>query len=198
MTLDRVIARDNTEDGVQVRMTISYSPPNLHPRPVTALPIYMDANLTVGVGNDFDLPPGRFEKSWEFTAPLAGRLLGVGGHLHDFGVEVRLEDVATGKVLARVKGQRTPEGRLIRVERKLFAVRGAGLPLREGRTYRVVGVYDNPTGAVIKKGGMAHIVGLFVPEEYARWPRLDLGDPTLQDDLAFLTEMGNGKGHKHH
>ena len=186
-------------EGVQIRLRMGYSPPNLHPRPLDALPIYMDANLTVGKGNDFDLPPGRFEKAWEFTLPLGGRLLGIGGHLHDYGVEVRLEDVATGKVVTRIRSKRTAEGKLVRIERRLFGVSGPGLRLREGKTYRVVGVYDNPTGAVIKKGGMAHIVGLFVPDDYSRWPRLDLGDPTLQDDLAFLTEMGgHGGGHKHH
>jgi hypothetical protein len=186
-------------EGVQVRLKMGYSPPNLEPRPLDALPIYMDANLTVGVGNDYDVPPGRSEKSWEFTPSVGGRLLGIGGHLHDYGVEVRLEDASTGKVLTRVRAKRTPEGKVIRIERKLFGVTGAGLRLREGRAYRVVGVYENPTGALIKKGAMAHIVGLYVPEDYSRWPKLDLSDPTLQDDLAFLTEMGGGgAGHKHH
>jgi hypothetical protein len=185
-------------DGVQVRLTMTYSPPNLQPRPLDALPIYMDANLTVGVGNDFDVPPGRSEKAWEFRPPVGGRLLGVGGHLHDYGVEVRLEDGITGKVLTRIRSKRTPDGKVLRIERRLFGVTGPGLRLKEGHPYRVVGVYDNPTGALIRKGAMAHLVGLYVPDDYSRWPRLDLSDPTLQDDLAFLTEMGGGGGHKHH
>ena len=183
-------------EGVQVRLTMSYSPPNLTPRPLDGLPIYMDVNLTVGVGNDYDVAPGRSEKSYEFTLPVGGRLLGIGGHLHDYGVEVRLEDARTGKVLTRIESIRTDEGKVTRIERKLFGVLGAGLRLKEGHPYRVVGVYDNPTGAVIKKGAMAHIVGLFVPTDYSRWPKLDLSDPGTQDDLAFLNEMGRG-GHKH-
>lgn len=183
-------------EGVQVRLKMSYSPPNLTPRPLDGLPIYMDVNLTVGVGNEFDVAPGRSEKSYEFTLPVGGRLLGIGGHLHDYGVEVRLEDGKTGKVLTRIESKRTPEGKVTKIDRKLFGVLGAGLRLKEGYPYRVVGVYDNPTGAMIKKGAMAHIVGLFVPTDYTRWPRLDLGDPGTQDDLAFLTEMGRA-GHKH-
>jgi hypothetical protein len=43
---------------------------------------------------------------------------------------------------------------------------------------------------------MAHIVGLFVPDDVKRWPALDLTDAMLQEDLASLSAMGNGE-HKH-
>jgi hypothetical protein len=182
--------------GVQVRLKLAYSPPNLNPRPLAALPIYMDVNLTVGKGNTYDVPAGRSEKSWEFTPPVSGRLLGVGGHMHDYGVAVRLEDAETGKILSQIKATRTPEGKVTRIGRKLFAVTGQGLLLKAGRKYRVVGVYENPTGQTIVKGAMAHMVGLFAPSDLSRWPALDLSDEQLQDDLAYLSEMGN-KGHKH-
>ncbi len=184
-------------EGVQLRLRLGYSPTNLNPRPVDALPIYMDVNLTVGHGNEFDVPAGRSEKSWEFTPTIGGRLLGVSGHLHDYGVGVRLEDAENGKVLTRVDAVRTPEGKITKMGRKLFGVTGEGLKLKGGHKYRVVGVYDNPTGQLIKMGAMAHMVGLFAPDDYSKWPALDLSDPTLQDDLAFLSEMGGGE-HRHH
>ena len=183
-------------EGVQVRLRLSYSPPNLNPRPLDALPIYMDVNLTVGKGNTFDIPAGRSEKSWEFTPPVSGRLLGVGGHMHDYGVAVRLEDAATGKVLSQIETSRTPDGKVTKIGRKLFGVTGQGLLLKAGRKYRVVGVYDNPTGQTIVNGAMAHMVGLYAPSDYSKWPVLDLTDESLQDDLAYLSEMGM-KGHKH-
>jgi hypothetical protein len=184
-------------EGVQVRLTLNYSPTNLNPRPLDALPLYMDVNLTVGRGNEFDVPAGRSEKAWEFSPPVSGRLLGVGGHLHDYGVAVRLEDAESGKVLTVVNATRLPDGKLSKVSRKLFGVSGQGLALKAGRRYRVVGVYDNPTGKLIKAGAMAHMVGLFAPDDYSKWPALDLTDPILQDDLAFLSEMGGGATHKH-
>jgi hypothetical protein len=184
-------------EGVELRLRMIYSPSNLNPRPLAALPIYMDVNLTVGKGNGFMIPTGRSEKAWEFSPPVDGRLLGVGGHLHDYGVGVRLEDAATGKVLTQLASVRTPDGKIKKMGRKLFGVSGEGLLLRAGRKYRIVGIYDNPTGEKIN-GAMAHMVGLFAPADYSKWPALDLGDPTLQDDLAFLTEMGGGSGHKHH
>jgi hypothetical protein len=36
---------------------------------------------------------------------------------------------------------------------------------------------------------MAHIVGLFVPDDVKRWPALDLTDASLQEDLASLSAM---------
>jgi hypothetical protein len=183
-------------EGVQVRLRLAYSPPNLNPRPLAALPIYMDVNLTVGKGNTFDVPAGRSEKSWEFTPPVSGRLLGVGGHMHDYGVAVRLEDAESGKVLSQIETARTPDGKVTKIGRKLFGVTGQGLLLKAGKKYRVVGVYDNPTGQTIVKGAMAHMVGLFAPSDYSKWPALDLTDESLQDDLAYLSEMGS-KGHKH-
>jgi hypothetical protein len=50
---------------------------------------------------------------------------------------------------------------------------------------------------MLPKGAMAHMVGLFAPDDYSKWPALDLTDPTLQDDLAFLSEMGGGEHHHH-
>jgi len=46
---------------------------------------------------------------------------------------------------------------------------------------------------------MAHISGLFAPDDYSACPKVDLSDETLQDDLASLNEMGHGGGgHSHH
>ncbi len=181
-------------EGVQFTIVMQYSPSNLNPRPVHALPIYMDVNLTVGEGNAFDMPPGRSEKSHEFTFPITGRLLGVGGHLHDYGTAVRLEDAETGKILTEIKAKKNEDGRILKLGRKLFGVSGKGLKLEEGKRYRVVGVYDNPTGKAIP-GAMAHMVGLFAPDDLNRWPAIDLADETLQTDLAKLEEMGGGHQH---
>jgi len=40
---------------------------------------------------------------------------------------------------------------------------------------------------------MAHMVGLFVPDDLARWPAINPDDPTFQKDMASLQadEHGN-------
>jgi hypothetical protein len=56
----------------------------------------------------------------------------------------------------------------------------------------VVGEYDNPTGETLVKGAMAHMVGLFVPDDMTKWPAIDASDPTYQKDLASLQVRGSG------
>jgi hypothetical protein len=175
---------------VRLRMTMEWMPRNQLPRPVDVLPVYFDVNLTVGGANEFDVPPGRSEKAHEFTVPTPGRILGVSGHLHQYGQEVRLEDAASGRVLARVKAIQRPDGRVQKMERQLFGVAGEGLKLRAGRRYRVVAVYDNPTGETLEKGAMGSLVGIFAPSDLARWPTVEPADTTFQRDLRFLARRG--------
>jgi hypothetical protein len=183
---------DTGEDleGVHLKLIMLWTPKNQNPQPVNALPIYMDVNLTVGGHNTFDVPPGKSNKAYEFTLPVGGRLLAVGGHMHDYGSSVRLEDAETGKVLTQVKAERDANGKLLKVSRKIFGVSGQGLRLKAKHRYRVVGEYDNPTGELRVKGAMASMVGLFVPDDMKRWPAIDPRDPTYQRDLASLDVRG--------
>jgi hypothetical protein len=183
---------DTGEDleGVHLKLSLLWTPKNQNPPPVNAMPIYMDVNLTVGGTNTFDVPPGKSTKSYEFALPVGGRLLGVGGHMHDYGARVRLEDAVSGKVLTQVTAQRDSAGKLIKVSRKLFGVSGKGLQLKANRRYRVVAEYDNPTGETLHKGAMASMVGLFVPDDMKRWPAIDPRDPTYRRDLASLDVRG--------
>jgi hypothetical protein len=177
-------------DGVYLKYTMLWTPTNQNPRPVTSLPLYMDVNLTVGGSNTFDVPPGRSEKAYEFTLPVGGRLLGVGGHMHDYGSLVKLMDVESGKELTRVTAKRDSSGKVLGISRKLFGVTGDGLKLKANHRYRVVGVYDNPTGQLRPNGAMAHMVGLFVPDDMSQWPVVDKADPTMRRDLASLQVPG--------
>lgn len=184
-------------NGVYMTLTLPYLPRNQNPRPLDVLPLYMDVNLTVGGTNTFDVPPGRSEKAWEFTLPVSGRLLGYGGHLHDYGLMVRLEDAETGKVIARVSAERDKRGKVSGVSRSLPGVRGGGLKLKADHRYRVVGVYDNPTGEILRNGAMAHMTGIFAPDDPSNWPQIDEADPLYQRDLASLEVMGLGAGAGH-
>ena len=177
-------------EGVYLKLIMLWTPKNQNPPPVNALPIYMDVNLSVGGQNTFDVPPGTSTKAYEFTLPVGGRLLGVGGHMHDYGSRVWLEDVQSGKVLTQVKAERDAEGKLLKVSRKLFGVSGDGLRLKANRRYRVVGEYENPTGEMRPKGAMASMVGLFVPDDMRRWPKINPRDPTYRRDLASLQVRG--------
>lgn len=179
-------------EGVHLKLTMLWTPRNQNPPPVNSLPIYMDVNLTVGGSNTFDIPPGKSEKAYEFSLPVGGRLLGIGGHMHDYGVRVRLEEAETGKVLTTTEAKHDSAGKLAGMTRRLFGVSGDGLELKANRKYRVVGEYDNPTGKTLVKGAMAHMAGLFAPDDMDRWPAIDSRSPEYQRDLASLQVRGDG------
>jgi hypothetical protein len=171
------------------QLTLSWIPKNQVPQPVSGLPVYFDVNLTIGGTNTYDIPAGRSEKSYEFTLPVSGRLLGVGGHMHDYGVEVRLEDAESDKVITTVKAEVDTNGWVVDLERHLFGVSGRGKKLKANHPYRVVAVYDNPTGSTLELGAMAHMVGLYAPDDIDKWPAIDLEDPVYQKDLASLADQ---------
>jgi len=166
-----------------------YMVPASHRR-LAVLPAYMDVNIQRNPEeNRFNVPPGPFEIGYEFSPPLSGHLLVVTGHLHDYGVLVRLVDAANGKTLVEVKSQRDSVGHVLSIPRKLLAIRGEGLYLRAGHRYRVVGVFDNPTRDT-SYGAMANMVGLFAPDYYREWPAVDVADPYYQRDLVDLLVNG--------
>jgi len=169
-------------DGVTLQLTIDYSPRNLVPRPTIVLPFKADVNIHPGAGDAFDLPPGGGSRSAVFTMGVSGRLIAVGGHMHDFGKEVRLEDVATGKVLARVSAFRRPNGEVTGVSHGLYGILGRGRHLVAGRQYRLVAVYQgSPKDSIY--GAMGLMGGIFAPDDYTKWPKLDRTNPDYLIDL---------------
>ena len=86
--------------GVSFEMTVEYSPPNLVPKPVSVLPVYLDVMNPVGRDVDFDLPAGPSVWTRDFRLPLGGRIIGVGGHAHDFATGLALQDVTDSDAAA--------------------------------------------------------------------------------------------------
>jgi len=173
---------DHPLDGVTFQLTIKYAPRNLSPRPTIVLPFKADVNIHPGYGDAFDLPPGGGSHSALFTVGTSGRLLAVGGHLHDYGKEIRLEDPATGHVLARVRAERRPDGTVLGVNHGLYGVLGRGPHLVAGHQYRLVAVYQGSPADSIR-GAMGVMGGIFAPDHYRRWPALDRRDPAYLIDL---------------
>jgi hypothetical protein len=173
---------DQPLDGVTFELTIKYSPRNLSPRPTIVLPFKADVNIHPGYGDAFNLPPGGGSHSALFTVGTSGRLLAVGGHLHDYGKELRLEDPSTGRVLARVRAERRPDGTVLGVDHGLYGVLGRGPHLVAGHPYRLVAVYQGSPADSIR-GAMGVMGGIFAPDHYRRWPAIDRHDPDYLIDL---------------
>src|SRR5690606_29253577 len=172
--------------GSTVRLHLLWTPRNTVPRPVDIYPLALDVNYLVGESAAYDLPPGRSERSFEFVMPIDGRMLGVGGHMHDYGESLSLVDLQNDRTVFELKAVKDSTGRVISIPREVYGVAGRGRKLKAGRRYRVTAVYDNPTGAMIPLGGMGEIGIGFTPDDFDEWPALDLTDPDIAGDLANL------------
>jgi hypothetical protein len=176
-------------DAAWLTIQIRYSPANLMPRPVLTLPIAMDVADMPGQPNTFTVPPGRSEVAREFIMPVSAHLLGANGHMHDWGTELRLEDAASGKVMTRIKPRLDSLGKIQQMPTRLYGIVGDGISLRAGRRYRIVVVYDNPTGVSLR-GVMGHLDGLISVsgKDFARWPKLGSPEMAYVDEGALRAE----------
>ena len=156
------------------------------PKPVAVYPVLVDVGFRPGESPAYDLPPGRSVRELTFTVPLSGRILAAGGHLHDHGESLTLEEVGGGQIL-RLESELSDDGRIRAIPLRLFGVTGRGRPLRAGREYRLRVEYDNRTGATIAEGAMGELALLFAPDRPEDWPEADPADPLIAADLEGLS-----------
>lgn len=181
----------HNESGVELKdvtltVSLTWAPANLRPAPVLVVPFWVDVSFDAGGDNTFAAPPGGVVKSCVFSFPVSGHLLAASAHLHAWGASVRLEDSASGRVIADIGVDRAPNGEVRKISRDLFGIWGMGPHLEAGRRYRIVAVYDNPTGTTLS-GLMGLLGGLFTPDHPGQWPALDRSDSIYQADLqGFL------------
>ncbi|HEU4570845.1 MAG TPA: hypothetical protein VFS07_09770 [Gemmatimonadales bacterium] len=183
--------------AVNVTLVLSWSPTTLTPRPTPVLPVYMDVVDPVAKPVTFDLPPGRSRYEADFTLPTSGRIIGIGGHAHDYATGIALEELRPDgrpRIVTRLRTTLDSAGRLLGIEQKLPGIRSAGIPLTAGRRYRIVGTYDNPNPDTLRAGAMIHVVFLYAVTDPAKWPAVDPEDRDWQREVAWLDDRGSGYG----
>jgi hypothetical protein len=180
--------------GVKLRLHFGYTPASAMLKPISVFPFYMDVMPPASL-HSWDLPPGRSSRSWEARPAVAGRILGVSGHLHQYGTDLRLEDVTAGKVLWDAKPQLDRDGEVVGMPATMF-IWQLGVAVRPDHVYRITAEYFNPTGDTIPGGAMGALGGAVVPDGGARWPAVDRNDPQLKLDW-HLVHTGNQGGHMH-
>jgi hypothetical protein len=175
--------------AVDLKVRFRWLPLNTSPAPVDVLPLPLDVGFEPGESDAYDLPPGLSERRLEFTVTGTGRILAMGGHLHDHGLSIRLEDPASGKVLVDLRPEVGPDGRLIKMPIRVPGASGDGILLRAGHTYRVVARYHNPTGETLVDGAMALMIGIFAPDRPDRRMWAVEGVPELKIDARALAAL---------
>ena len=192
--------------GVRVRMVVNYVPEK-RPWPLfTAFPWQLDVAFPVG-DKSFDLPPGRSERFYEGSPAVAGDLVVIGGHLHEYGKSIELVDATTGELIWSGEPTTREDGSAGRIPiGKLYRLTRVGAHITPDHRYRVKVVYENPTTQVVSAGGMGVVAGLFIPDRGAAWPSAPTNDSLYRQDLrhflgiktrqaAAAPAMG---GHSHH
>ena len=116
--------------------------------------------------SSYDLGPGRTLKMGEFKLGFSGVLLGVGGHMHDYGRQLDLFNITRNEDVAPLKAQVDAAGHIQSVPVVRFTDHG-GYRLGKGDLLRVTSIYDSPLGKPIPEGAMGIVVGYFLPENDA-------------------------------
>lgn len=180
-------------DGVRVRIRMPYTPKSAWIDPIEVYPFYMDVMPPAGT-HAYDLPPGRSEKSWEGSPAVSGRILGMGGHLHDNAVALRLEDRTTGELVWETRPEFDEDGRVVGMPQGKFWWK-LGIPIRSDHTYSLTAIYDNP-GDTIPAGAMGALGGIITAGRDERWPAPNPDHPDYEKDVA-VTTAGGAYGHEH-
>lgn len=184
--------------GVRLRVRFAFTPTTARLPRVAIHPFYIDVMPPAGL-HFFDLPPGRSVRYWEGRPAVSGRILGMSGHLHTFGVVLRLEDVTARQVIWEARPITDGRGNVVGMPSKRFLAT-LGFPLDPDHVYRLTAVYDNPTGRTIIAGGMGALGGIMLPSRRAAWPPARRPDPEYQRDVrvTWRVDEAHAGGHGRH
>jgi len=179
----------------RVRLVMSFTP-TTRPWPLfSASPWQMDVAFPVG-DKSFTLPPGRSSRAYEGSPVVPGKIVGLGGHMHEYGRVIEFADVTTGEVIYRAAPVADSSGHIASIPiAMLYGWTRLGVHIVPAHRYRIAVSYDNPTGAPIPDGGMGVVGGLFVPDRGVTWPAAEPGDSLYQKDYRHYMRLEEGGGH---
>jgi len=144
------------------------------PQPRNVYPVWFDVMQCGESG--YDLKAGDSTRSGQFQMQQSGLLLGLGGHLHDYGHTLTVADATRKESIATLDAELDPKGVILSMPVVTFLSRG-GYHLAVGDKVQVSAHYFNATGRTIPDGAMGIAVGYFLPDdpaamqEFAHAPR---------------------------
>jgi hypothetical protein len=125
-------------------------------------PAWMDVESCRDSG--YDLKAGKSQTVGNVTVKYDGVLLGVGGHLHDYGRQLVLEDTTRKETVVTLDAKVNDKGELLSIPVVTFYDKG-GYKFAAGDQLKITATYDNPTGKLLRDGAMGIVVGYFVPSQ---------------------------------
>ena len=134
------------------------------PQPRGVYPAWFDVMQCGDSG--YDLKAGESVKSGQFQMQQSGLLLGLGGHLHDYGHTLTVADASKKQLIAKLEAELDPKGGILSMPVVTFISRG-GFRLAAGDTVQISAQYFNSSGKAIPDGAMGIAVGYFLPDDPA-------------------------------
>lgn len=153
-------------------------------------PYQLDVAFPAG-DKSFDLPVGESSRSYEASPAVAGRLMVMASHMHEYATKIVFEDITENEIIW--------EGFPVEEEGQLSGVtigrlyRRFGVKIFPDHRYRVTVHYTNPTGEAIAEGGMGVVAGLFMPARGEEWPAAEPNDPLYALDRDHYMQVVRGK-----
>ncbi len=136
---------------------------------------------------------GRSTRSYAGSPVVPGTIVGLGGHMHDFGRLIEFVDATTGEVIYHAAPVADSGGHIESVPVAfLYGWTRLGVHVVPEHRYRVTVSYDNPTGQPIPDGGMGVVGGLFVPDRGVTWPAADPHDTLYHEDYLHYMRLVGG------
>ena len=180
-------------DDVHMRLVLQYVPAT-RPWPVfDAMPWQLDVAFPVG-DKSFELPVGESSRSYEAAPSVAGKIVAVGGHVHEMATRIELRDVTQNKVIWSTSPSLDKEKNVVGVPiGKLYGFGTLGYQVRPDHLYRVTVTYNNTTGEPVDAGGMGVVGGIFVPDRGVKWPGADKADTLYVADAEHFLRVQKPK-----
>lgn len=123
-------------------------------------PAWMDVESCGNSG--YNLKAGKSETTGTVKVKYDGILLGVGGHLHDYGRQLVLQDTTRNETVVTLDAKVNEKGELLSIPVVTFFEKG-GYKFAGGDQLKITATYDNTTGKLLPDGAMGIVVGYFVP-----------------------------------
>jgi hypothetical protein len=175
--------------GDRIRITSMFHNPTATSYPAAYLEVRMDYRKTGSAGmplksvyptwldvkscsdSSYDLKPGHNVTTGDVTMHYPGILLGVGGHMHDYGRELVLTNLTRKQTVATLDSKLDASGHMVSMPIVLFMKEG-GYKVAKGERLQVTATYLNPTGGLLREGAMGIVVGYFLPADEQQFARL--------------------------
>jgi hypothetical protein len=128
---------------VHVQITFYTMPTSAHLHAVT--PMWLDENECHN--SEYSIPAGRSDTAWNYKVPaaIAGDIVAISGHVHDYGKHISVTDTTSGKLICN---SRARYGQIAAYDKNIDSMSGCtGDPLaviHTGDTLRLNSYYNSP------------------------------------------------------